>query len=32
VNGESTLIDSPFHADDVPAPQDAYGVSKMEAE
>jgi nucleoside-diphosphate-sugar epimerase len=32
VNGESTFIGSPFHADDVPAPQDAYGVSKMEAE
>ena len=32
VNGESTQLGSPFHADDDPAPQDAYGVSKMEAE
>ncbi|PAV24879.1 UDP-glucose 4-epimerase [Tamilnaduibacter salinus] len=32
VNGEQTLPDSPFHADDVPAPEDAYGQSKMEAE
>jgi nucleoside-diphosphate-sugar epimerase len=32
VNGESTLIGSPFMADDAPAPMDAYGVSKMEAE
>jgi UDP-glucose 4-epimerase len=32
VNGELTQLGSPFHADDVAAPQDAYGVSKMEAE
>lgn len=32
VNGESTQLGLPFKADDVPAPQDAYGVSKMEAE
>ncbi len=32
VNGESTQLGAPFKADDVPAPQDAYGVSKMEAE
>jgi UDP-glucose 4-epimerase len=32
VNGESTQLGLPFHADDVPAPQDAYGISKMEAE
>jgi UDP-glucose 4-epimerase len=32
VNGESTQLGSSFHADDVPAPQDAYGISKMEAE
>jgi UDP-glucose 4-epimerase len=32
VNGESTQLGSPFYADDEPAPQDAYGVSKMEAE
>ncbi len=32
VNGESTQLGSPFTADDVPAPLDAYGVSKMEAE
>ena len=32
VNGESTLPGQPFTADDVPAPQDPYGVSKMEAE
>jgi len=30
VNGESTRL--PFTEDDVPAPQDAYGVSKWEAE
>ena len=32
VNGESTQLGRPFNADDVPAPQDAYGVSKVEAE
>jgi len=31
VNGESTT-NKPFHADDMPAPEDAYGVSKQEAE
>ena len=32
VNGESTLPGRPFTADDIPAPLDPYGVSKMEAE
>ena len=32
VNGESTLRDKPFRTDDVPAPVDPYGTSKMEAE
>ena len=32
VNGESTLKGQPFKADDMPAPQDPYGVSKLEAE
>nr|WP_212635807.1 SDR family oxidoreductase [Ralstonia insidiosa] len=32
VNGESSPIGRPFTADDVPAPLDPYGVSKMEAE
>lgn len=32
VNGEGTLPGQPFTADDVPAPQDAYGISKAEAE
>ena len=32
VNGESTHFGQPFTAGDVPAPLDAYGVSKMEAE
>lgn len=32
VNGETTLRGLPFQADDAPAPLDAYGVSKMEAE
>lgn len=32
VNGEATQLGFPFTADDVPAPRDAYGVSKMEAE
>lgn len=32
VNGESTQPGRPFTPDDAPAPTDAYGVSKMEAE
>lgn len=32
VNGERTALGRPFTADDVPAPADAYGISKMEAE
>jgi nucleoside-diphosphate-sugar epimerase len=32
VNGEATQPGSPFAADDVAAPLDAYGLSKMEAE
>jgi nucleoside-diphosphate-sugar epimerase len=32
VNGEATQPGFPFTADDAPAPLDAYGVSKMEAE
>lgn len=32
VNGEATQPGRPFTADDVPAPLDSYGVSKMEAE
>lgn len=32
VNGEMTAVGKPFTADDAPAPADAYGVSKMEAE
>lgn len=32
VNGETTQPGRPFTADEVPAPQDAYGISKMEAE
>ncbi len=32
VNGEATPFDAPFFADDIPAPLDPYGVSKMEAE
>lgn len=32
VNGESTSAGQPFTADDEPAPQDPYGISKMEAE
>ena len=32
VNGESTQLGRPFTADDAPAPEDAYGVSKAEAE
>lgn len=32
VNGESTRPGHPFRADDLPAPEDGYGVSKYEAE
>lgn len=32
VNGEVTLPGHPFKADDIPAPLDAYGISKLEAE
>lgn len=32
VNGESTDNGKAFHADDEPAPEDAYGLSKLEAE
>ena len=32
VNGEATKHGQPFTADDVPAPSDPYGVSKLEAE
>lgn len=32
VNGESSAPGRPFTAEDVPAPQDAYGISKLEAE
>jgi UDP-glucose 4-epimerase len=32
VNGEATSPGRPFTAEDIAAPQDAYGVSKMEAE
>jgi len=32
VNGESTMPCQPFTTDDVPAPADPYGVSKLEAE
>jgi nucleoside-diphosphate-sugar epimerase len=32
VNGEFTGLDKPFTADDVPAPEDPYAVSKHEAE
>lgn len=32
VNGEATVLGHPFTANDVPMPQDPYGVSKMEAE
>lgn len=32
VNGETTEFDRPFSADDVPAPLDPYGISKLEAE
>lgn len=32
VNGESTIINSPFTEKDIPAPEDAYGTSKLAAE
>ncbi|MBU3595991.1 SDR family oxidoreductase [Polynucleobacter sp. 86C-FISCH] len=32
VNGEKTPVGRAFSADDIPAPEDPYGVSKMEAE
>ena len=32
VNGEQTSFGNPFTADDIPAPEDAYGISKYEAE
>ena len=32
VNGERTKAGHPFCADDLPAPEDAYGISKAEAE
>ena len=32
VNGEGTELGHPFCAEDAPAPQDPYGISKMEAE
>ena len=32
VNGERTEPGHPFRSDDIPAPHDAYGVSKLEAE
>ena len=32
VNGEATKLGMPFSTDDLPAPLDPYGVSKMEAE
>ena len=32
VNGEGTPVARPYTADDVPAPVDAYGISKLEAE
>ncbi len=32
VNGEGTVPGRPYRADDVPAPADPYGVSKLEAE
>ncbi|MCG9029702.1 SDR family oxidoreductase [Laribacter hongkongensis] len=32
VNGEFTEVDRPFTSEDVPAPDDPYGVSKREAE
>ena len=32
VNGKATQLGRPFKADDAPAPRDAYGLSKLEAE
>lgn len=32
VNGDQTFLGKPFTADDMPAPEDPYGVSKLEAE
>jgi nucleoside-diphosphate-sugar epimerase len=32
VNGEQTLMGQPYTAEDTPAPEDAYGISKWEAE
>ena len=32
VNGEATLREMPFTADDLPSPTDPYGLSKLEAE
>lgn len=32
VNGEQTFLGKPFTADNVPAPKDPYGASKLEAE
>lgn len=32
VNGESTVLGKPYKAEDIPAPVDPYGISKMEAE
>lgn len=32
VNGEGTALGKPYRADDIPAPTDPYGISKMEAE
>lgn len=32
VNGEGTLLGKPYRPDDLPAPEDAYGISKREAE
>lgn len=32
VNGEGTSFDRPYRVDDAPKPEDAYGVSKLEAE
>ncbi|OIN07767.1 UDP-glucose 4-epimerase family protein [Oceanisphaera psychrotolerans] len=32
VNGEQTPVGKPFTAEDAPAPEDAYGISKWEAE
>lgn len=32
VNGEHTASNTSFHAEDIPVPEDAYGISKLEAE